>query len=176
MIHVYTGDGKGKTTAAIGLAMRAVQSGRRVAIVYFDKGGDFYSERKMFEKRFADEIDFWACGRARFNPATDQFDFSVTDEDRWEAKRGLEIAREILERAEHDVLILDEINNILHQELVALADVLDLILPKPERIELVLTGRNARPEIMQAADLVTDMRNVKHYMDQGVAARAGIDY
>jgi len=175
-IHVYTGDGKGKTTASIGLAMRAVQSGKRVAIVYFDKAGDFYSERRLFDEKFSDEIDWWACGRQRFNPASETFDFSVTDEDRLEARRGIEMALEAMERASYQLLILDEINNVLHQQLIDLASVLDLMSKKPEPMELVLTGRNARPEVMQAADLVTDMRNVKHYIELGIRAREGIDY
>jgi len=175
-IHVYTGDGKGKTTAAIGLLMRAFASGRRVAIIFFDKAGDFYSERRLFENNFKDEIDWWACGRERFNPRAGTFDFSVQEEDRWEAVRGLEIAEDIIEKSEHDLLILDEVNSVLHRGLIELASLLELISKKPEPMELVLTGRNAKPEIMQAADLVTDMRNVKHYMEQGVKAREGIDY
>lgn len=175
-IHVYTGDGKGKTTASIGLAMRAVQSGKRVAIIYFDKAGDFYSERRLFDKKFFDEIDWWACGRERFNPQENTFDFNITEDDYWQARRGLEIVSDIMNKAIHQVLILDEINSVLHQKMVDLGLVLDLISKKPPEMELILTGRNARQELIEAADLVTDMRCVKHYMEQGVSARAGIDY
>jgi len=156
--------------------MRAFASGRRVAIIFFDKAGDFYSERRLFENKFKDEIDWWACGRERFNPDSGTFDFSIKDEDRWEAKRGIEIAGEILDKDEHELVVLDEINNVLHQGLVDLSSVIELLSQKPESMELVLTGRNAKPEIMQAADLVTDMRSVKHYMEQGIKAREGIDY
>lgn len=175
-VHIYTGDGKGKTTASLGLAMRAVQTGKRVAIVYFDKAGDFYSERKLFDAKFDNRIDYWAFGRERFNPRTEEFDFTITDDDRWEARRGIETASQILNEAKHQVMILDEINCALHQQLIGLAQVLELISIKPVSMEMILTGRNARPEIMQAADLVTDMRNVKHYMEKGVKAREGIDY
>lgn len=175
-IHIYTGDGKGKTTAAIGLAMRAVQNNKRVAIVFFDKAGDFYSERKLIDQHFVGLIDYWACGRQRFNPETNNFDFSITDQDKWEAIRGVELARDVITKNEHTVLILDEINNVVHQGLVALADVIEMMSQKPSHMELILTGRNAKQEIINAADLVTDMRNVKHYMERGAAARPGIDY
>jgi len=175
-IHVYTGDGKGKTTSSIGMAMRAIGADKRVAIVFFDKAGDFYSERKLIDQRLSDAVDYWVCGRQRFQPRINEFDMSITDEDRFEARRGIEIASDIMAKAEHDLLILDELNSVLHQELVNLALVLDLLSKKPSSLELVLTGRNAQPEIMQAADLVTDMRSVKHYMEQGILARRGIDY
>jgi cob(I)alamin adenosyltransferase len=175
-IHVYTGDGKGKTTSSIGLAMRAVGAGKRVAIVFFDKAGDFYSERNVLDAKFDDQIDWWAFGRERFNPKTQGFDFSISEHDKMEARRGIEMAIDIMNEARHNLLILDEINNILHQQLIELAHILDLISKKPAELELVLTGRHARPEILQAADLVTDMRNVKHYMEQGIKARRGIDY
>ena len=175
-IHVYTGDGKGKTTAAMGLAMRAVQNKKRVAIVFFDKAGDFYSEKKLIDEKFCNMIDHWSCGRPRFNPESNEFDFSVTPEDEWEARRGIELARDIMAQNKHQILILDEINNAVHAKLLNIVQVMDMISHKPEQMELVLTGRNAKPEILEAADLVTDMRNVKHYMDQGITARAGIDY
>jgi len=175
-IHVYTGDGKGKTTSSIGLAMRAVGAGKRVAIVFFDKAGNFYSERNILDAKFDEQIDWWAFGRERFNPKTQEFDFSISDDDKMEVRRGIELAFDVMNKARHDLLILDEINNVLHQQLIELAYILDLISKKPAKMELVLTGRNARPEILQAADLVTDMRNVKHYMEQGVKARKGIDF
>ncbi|MBU0648897.1 cob(I)yrinic acid a,c-diamide adenosyltransferase [Patescibacteria group bacterium] len=175
-IHVYTGDGKGKTTAAIGLAMRAVKAGKRVAIVFFDKAGDFYSERKLFDEEFAGRVEYWVCGRPRFNPEENSFDSSVTEQDKWEARKGIEMVRDVMDEGRHQVLVLDEVNNVLHQNLVEAHQVLDLISQKPENMELILTGRNAAPEVMEAADLVTDMRNVKHYMEQGVMARKGIDY
>jgi len=174
--HVYTGDGKGKTTAAIGLAMRAVKAGKRVAIVFFDKAGDFYSERKLFDQEFAGRVDYWTCGRQRFNPKENSFDSSVTEQDKWEARKGIELVRDIIDKGRHQVLVLDEVNNVLHQDLVEVHQVLGLISQKPESMELILTGRNAKQEIVEAADLVTDMRNVKHYMEQGVLAREGIDY
>jgi cob(I)alamin adenosyltransferase len=175
-IHVYTGDGKGKTTASLGLAMRAVGANKRVGIVFFDKAGDFYSERKIFDRQFFDQIDYWVCGRKRFDPKSDRFDMSIIEEDQFEARRGMEIAGDIMNRGEHDLLILDEINSVLHQGLVDLVPVLELLSQKPSAMELVLTGRNAKQDIMEAADLVTDMRSIKHYMEQGVLARQGIEY
>jgi cob(I)alamin adenosyltransferase len=178
-IQVYTGDGKGKTTAALGLSIRAISQGLNVKIVYFDKGGDFYGERKILDFLIAGghSINYQVTGLPRFNPETQKFRFGVTDDDKAEGKKGLEIVKEIFASPEKtDILILDEINPALALGIIELAEVLEILQNKPEKVELILTGRNAHNEVVALADLVTEMKPVKHYFDQGLSARKGIEY
>jgi cob(I)alamin adenosyltransferase len=166
-IHVYTGDGKGKTTAALGLALRAAGAGLKVFIAQFMKLGD-YSEIKALE-RFGEEVTVEQYGLGRFirgNP--DPADIDA-------ARKGLERVREIFTAGRHALVILDEANVAAACGLFSPVDLLDLINARPEGVEVVLTGRNAAPEILTRADLVTEMKMVKHYFQQGVAARTGIE-
>lgn len=176
LIQVYTGDGKGKTTASLGMAVRAVAQGMSVAIVYFDKGGVHYSERKVLSERFKGEIDFWACGLDRIDPVSGRFRFGVLPEDKAEAERGLEIVRDIFSKGKHGLVILDEINTTVSLGMLSEPDVLVVIKSKPEKTELVLTGRNAPESFREMAELVTEMRLVKHYFYHGTPAREGLDY
>jgi cob(I)alamin adenosyltransferase len=173
LIHIYTGAGKGKTTVALGLALRAVGAGLRVAIVFFDKGGKVYSERESLEKL---GVDYFSTGMERFNPETGEFRFGVTKEDVFEAKKGLRTAKRVLQGGKYDLVILDEINTVAAQKMVDTADVLKLLEAKPKNVELVLTGRGASQEILDKADLITEMYEIKHYYRKGVKARKGIDY
>ena len=175
LIQVYTGNGKGKTTAALGMAIRAVSQGIRVAIVHFDKGGTHYSEREFIRARFP-EIDLHATGLDRIDPKTNRFRFGVTDEDKAEAERGLTLVKEILAKGEHKLVILDEINCTVSLGMLAEQDALAVIRSKPEDVELVLTGRNAPESFKELADLVSDVGLVKHYFYHGVPARYGLDY
>jgi len=166
-IHVYTGDGKGKTTAALGLALRAAGAGLNVFIAQFMKLGD-YSEIKAL-KRFADCITVEQFGLGRFirgNP---------DPEDIAAARQGLERVRQVFAAGRHQVVILDEANVAASCGLFSPVDILDLINSKPEGVEVVMTGRNAAPEITARADLVTEMRAIKHYYRNGVQARPGIE-
>jgi cob(I)alamin adenosyltransferase len=166
-IHVYTGDGKGKTTAALGLALRAAGAGLKVFIAQFMKRGD-YSEIKALE-RFGEEVTVEQYGLGRFvrgNP--DPADIDA-------ARKGLERVREIFTAGCHGLVILDEANVAAACGLFSPVDLLDLINARPEGVEVVLTGRNAAPEILTRADLVTEMKMVKHYFQQGVGARTGIE-
>ncbi len=166
-IHVYTGDGKGKTTAALGLALRAAGAGLKVFIAQFMKLGD-YSEIKALE-RFGEEVTVEQYGLGRFirgNP--DPADIDA-------ARKGLERVREIFTAGRHGLVILDEANVAAACGLFSPVDLLDLINARPEGVEVVLTGRNAAPEILTRADLVTEMKMVKHYFQKGVAARTGIE-
>jgi len=176
LIQIYTGNGKGKTTAALGMAVRAAAQGIKVAIVYFDKGGSHYSERKILSERFGGEIDFWATGLDRIDPVTKRFRFGVTQEDRAEAGRGLGIVREIFRKGEQGLVILDEINTTVSLGMLDEADALDVISAKPEKVELVLTGRNAPDSFRNLAQLVTEMNLAEHYFYHGVPAREGFDY
>lgn len=176
LIQVYTGDGKGKTTAALGLAIRAVGEGMRVAIVHFDKGGAHYSERGVLASRFRDEIDLWATGLDRIDPVTRRFRFGVTSEDIAEAERGLELVRAVFRKAEHDLVILDEINTTVSLGMLREEDVLRVLREKPEDAELVMTGRHAPAAFLEMADLVSEVRLVNHYFYRGVPARSGLDH
>jgi cob(I)alamin adenosyltransferase len=168
-IQVYTGDGKGKTTAALGLAFRAAGHGFRVMMIQFMKG-----EEKTGELLAAEKMSPWLTikpmGRSGFiskgNPSP---------EDRALAAKALDFAREVMVGGEYDIMILDEINVALDFGLLPLEDVLDLIRIKPEFMELVLTGRNADLKILEKADLVTEMKNQKHYFSQGLPDRKGIE-
>jgi cob(I)alamin adenosyltransferase len=175
LIQIFTGPGKGKTSAAVGSAVRAAGAGLRVAIVSFDKGGEHYSERKALV-RFADLIDQFHTGLDRFVPETDEFRFGVEDPDREEARRGLAIVRELFERNEHDLLVLDEINTTIHLGMLDEREAAELLLSKPESLEIILTGRNCPDAYKEIADLVSEIRDVKHYLRNGIGAREGFDY
>jgi len=166
-VQVYTGDGKGKTTAAIGLAVRAVGAGLKVFIGQFVKGLD-YSELKSLE-RFSPQINVKQYGRAKFvhsKPAEE--DFTV-------ARAGYEEIKEIVKSGLYDLVILDEANIAVHFKLLSVEDLLALINEKPDSVELVFTGRKADPKLVEKADLVTEMKEVKHYYSEGVIAREGIE-
>lgn len=166
-VQVYTGDGKGKTTAAIGLALRAAGAGLKVFIAQFVKSGK-YSEIIALEQ-FADMITCRQYGSGcwlRGEPG---------DEDIRLAGSGLREVRGIIQAGKHDLVILDEANITTHFGLLAVDDLLGLIDIKPPGVELVFTGRKADPRLTARADLVTEMREVKHYYQQGVAARKGIE-
>lgn len=172
-IHIYTGAGKGKTTAALGLAIRAAGQGKKVAIIYFDKGGVLYGERNILPK-LKPAINFWVTGLVRFVPGQ-PFRFGVTPGDKKEVLKGLDIAYSLFKK-KYDLIILDEICSSVALKMVPEAHVLKLIKAKPENVELVLTGRNCPPKIMAAADLVTEMKLIKHYFYKGIPARQGIEF
>lgn len=177
MLHIYTGNGKGKTTAALGLAIRAVGAGKHVGIVYFDKGGEnHYSERAVLRERFANEITIAATGLDHIDPVTNEFRFGVTEADKQEARRGLDIAHEWIASKQFDLIILDEINSTTALGMLAVEEALEVLRTRPKELELVLTGRNAPEPFTKLADLVTDMMLVKHYFYDSTPARAGFDY
>ncbi len=175
-IQIYTGGGKGKTTAALGLAIRAVGGGKRVAIIYFDKGGSFYGERKILRQILRGKIDYFVTGKVRFNRTTRKFRFGVEKGDIKEAKRGLVLAKKLIESGAYQLLILDEVNSTVSLGMLDVAEVLEFMKSKPPKVELVMTGRNCPSEFIEQADLVTEMNLVKHYFYKGVPARRGIEY
>jgi cob(I)alamin adenosyltransferase len=172
LIQLFTGNGKGKTTAALGEAMRAVGAGKKVGIVFFDKGGTHYSERSVLDKL---GIVWVATGRDRIDPVSGRFDFSIQEIDRTEAARGLVEARKMFESG-FDLVILDEINSTTDLGMLTEVEALALIDRKPERTELILTGRNAPESFIKKAHLVTEMQLRKHYFYSGVKAREGLDF
>lgn len=166
-VQVYTGDGKGKTTAALGLAVRAAGAGLQVYIGQFIKNAD-YSELNLL-RRLADVITIEQYGRGCFllvEPEQEDIDA---------ARRGLTALGQALVGGHYDVVIADEINVAVALKLISAGDVLALIAGKPPGVELVLTGRGAPASVLERADLVTEMRAVKHYFDQGISARKGIE-
>ncbi len=169
MIRVYTGNGQGKTTAALGLGLRAHGMGLKVYMVQFMKGikecGECEAVKRMTD---FDIIRFGGVGFVRKD--------RVTQKDKNLAHQGLEQAKKIVASGKYDLIILDEINVALDFGLIELGDVLDLIKATPKKIELVLTGRDVHPEVIKVADLVTEMKEIKHYYKKGVKARRGLEY
>lgn len=170
LIQVYTGSAKGKSTAAFGLALRAVGHGFHVYIIQFMKGSSYYGELTSF-KRLEPE-----CRIEHFGQPGWVKKGKAKPEDIAEAKNALARAEELMLSGEIDILILDEINNALWFELLTVDEVLALLKKKPAHVELVLTGRNAPQEIIDAAQLVTEMVEVKHPYQIGIEARKGVEY
>jgi len=166
-IQVYTGNGKGKTTAAIGLAVRACGAGLRVYIAQFIKRGD-YSEIKAL-KKLSDTIKIEQYGLGRFVGG------KPSPEDIAISQKGLKRAKAVILSRAYDVVILEEANVAVKYGLIPVQDLLKVLIAKPDNVELVITGRGAAPLILASADLVTEMHPVKHYFKKGVKARLGIE-
>ncbi len=176
-VQVYTGDCKGKTTAALGLAFRALGHGFKIHMIQFLKGkgtdrmawseyGEWISARK-----FGDQFIIEPFGRPEFvNPKHPK------PEDIELAKKGVERALEIMKKNEVDILILDELNVAYMFNLISPDDILKILNNKPDDMELIITGRGAPKELMEKADLVTEMKEIKHYYYQGIDARKGIEF
>jgi len=165
--QIYTGDGKGKTTAALGLALRAAGAGLKVYIAQFIKSGD-YSEIKALS-RLADRITVKQFGLGRFIKA------KPSPEDRAAAQKGLEAIRSALNSGHYQVVIMEEGNVAAMCGLFPVDEILAIMTQKPGDVELVITGRGADARVIDKADLVTEMKAVKHYYEDGVAARVGIE-
>ena len=168
-VHVYTGDGKGKTTASLGLALRALGHRMRVFVIQFMKGNIEYGELEM-ARRLAPELELRQMGRETFVSREDPDPVDID----W-AQRALELSRKVVMSGERDLVVLDEVNVAVDFGLVSVEDVLELVAKRPPHVELVLTGRYAHEKLLETADLVTEMRCVKHYYDEGVQARVGIE-
>ncbi len=167
-VQVYTGNGKGKTTAALGLALRAAGAGLKVFIVQFIKKRRC-SEHKMLE-RFGGLITIRQHGRGfLLKRKANRSDVS-------EAQAGLGEVREAIASREFDVVILDEANVAVNCNLLSVDDLIELMEAKPKNIEMIITGRYADEKVIQMADLVTEMKEIKHYRKKGVKARAGIEF
>jgi cob(I)alamin adenosyltransferase len=169
LVQVYTGEGKGKTSAAFGLALRATGRGLRVFVIQFIKGGFDYGELYVVQR--IPNLKLKAFGQGKFVTQ-----IPPSKKDIALAKEAYELAKRVVESGEYDIVILDEVNVALQLGLLSLEEVLNLIKAKPKNVELVLTGRKAPKEIIEIADLVTEMREVKHPYTQGVKPRKGIEY
>ena len=172
LILVHTGDGKGKTTAGLGLALRAWGSGLRVLILQFIKGGWKYGELEAIER--LGQLD----GRIEIRPLG--LGLMRSDEDREKhiraAAKALQESERMMVSGQYDLIIFDEINYAVKFGLISFDDVLALLDKKPEKLHVLLTGRDARPELIERADLVTEMKLVKHPYQQGIKAQQGIEF
>jgi cob(I)alamin adenosyltransferase len=189
LVQVYTGDSKGKTTAALGLVLRAVGHGFCACMIQFLKGGAYTGELFAAQRLYPNftirqygitcpysalirqgETECKGCGRCFTEKG------KITEENRNLARLAFKAAEEAVGSGDYDIVVLDEINHAFHFGLLPVADVLALLAGKPEHVEVILTGRNAPPEIIAAADLVTEMRIVKHPLQKGIKSRRGIEY
>ncbi len=166
-VQVYTGDGKGKTTAAIGLAIRALGAGWRVFIAQFLKSGE-YSEHKALAQ-FSDHLTIKTYGRNVFIKGEPE------EEDRRLAQEAYQKIAEIVASGQHRLVILDEANVAVHYGLITVEQILDLIDRRAEGVELLITGRYAHSRLIERADLVTEMLEIKHYFERGIKARVGVE-
>jgi len=183
LVHVYTGNGKGKTTSSLGLALRAIGHGYKVLMIQFIKGGAYSGEVVAADKipdftifQYGQECPWSSdiggsvkCGSCRYC-------FSIHKEDYRRSEKALSVATEAARRGHYKLIVLDEINIAANKGLVKIEGILDLIRTKHPSTELVLTGRYCPKEIIDAADLVTEMVEVKHPYQQGIEARIGIDF
>jgi cob(I)alamin adenosyltransferase len=170
LVQVFTGDGKGKTTAALGTILRAAGHGLNIFIVFFIKGsyasGEFSTLNKL------PNVSMASFGLRQFIDEKSE----INPGEKKEAQAALTAAREAITGGRYDLVVLDEINVALDFHLIAVDDVIDIIKNKPSHVELILTGRHADVRLIEIADLVTEMVNIKHPFDRGVKARQGIEY
>lgn len=169
LVQVFTGDGKGKTSAAIGTVIRALGHGLKVYFVFFLKGDHPYGERQILSKLPGVKLESFGS-RDFVDPQ------NIKPEDKREAEKALAAAREAMLGGDYDLVVLDEVNVAVFFGLISVEDVLKLIEDKPRKVELILTGRRADTKLVQAADLVSECLKIKHPYDTGVAAREGIEF
>ncbi|UCB44232.1 MAG: cob(I)yrinic acid a,c-diamide adenosyltransferase [Dehalococcoidales bacterium] len=169
LVQVFTGEGRGKTSAALGTVIRALGNGLRVFITVFMKAGHPSGEWDILST--LQNVDIARFGAGPFvDPA------NIKPQDKEEAAKALAAARQAMLGGEYDLVVLDEVNVAVAWKLIKLEDVINLISEKPADVELIFTGRGADKEIVRMADLVTEMLNIKHPYDEGTAARKGIEY
>ena len=173
-IQVYTGNGKGKTTASLGLAMRALGRSWKVLIIMFTKGGDDYGELNSFRNLSAEiknNLTIVQAGLDRIVYAENK-----NHSDKEEIQKGWQLAKRAILNDEYNLIILDEANIAIDLGLIDIDDMTEVLKNKPDDMEIVLTGRNANKKIIELAHLVSEIKPVKHYWDTGIAARKGIEY
>lgn len=172
LVIVYTGKGKGKTTAALGMALRAVGYDHKVCMIQFIKGSWHYGEMTS-SKRLEPEFELTAIGKGFVGIIDDK---SPIEDHKKIAQEALKVAQEKINSKMYNIVILDEINYAINLGLVSLKDVIDVISNRPDDVNLVLTGNHAKDEIIEKADLVTEMREIKHPFKSGIKAKKGIDF
>ncbi len=169
LVQIFTGDGKGKTTAALGTVVRALGHGLKAYIVFFMKGEYPYGENNILSK--LPNVEMARFGSLEFIDRD-----NIKPEDREQARKALAAGREAVFGGNYDLVVLDEVNLAVAWELVELDELVKLIKDKPKNVELILTGRKADPKLVQLADLVTECLKIKHPYDEGIKARKGIEY
>jgi len=169
---VYTGKGKGKTTAALGIALRATGYKKKICMIQFIKGSWHYGEMES-SKRLEPEFEMVAIGKGFVGIIDDK---SPKEDHQKIAKEAIKISNEKIQSEKYDIVILDEVNYAVNLNLISLEDVLNLIKSKPQNVDLVLTGNYAKEEVIEAADLVTEMKEIKHPFQKGIKAKEGIDF
>jgi len=172
LVIVYTGKGKGKTTAALGMALRAVGYNHKICMIQFIKGSWHYGEMTS-SKRLEPEFELTAIGKGFVGILDDK---SPIEDHKKMAEEALKVAKEKIASKIYNLVILDEINYALNLGLINLQDILDVIAARPDDVNIVLTGNHARDEIIEKADLVTEMREIKHPFKSGIKAKKGIDF
>ena len=171
LLIVYTGPGKGKTTCALGTAFRAVGQGLRVLMVQFIKGSWHYGELDAAQMLGADKLEIRAMGRGfvKVGAEADPEDIRLCEE-------AWEFARQQMNSGKYDLIVLDEINYVISYKMLDVEKVADALAKRPEQLHVICTGRNAHPKLVELADLVTEMKEVKHPYTKGILAQRGIDY
>ena len=172
LVIVYTGKGKGKTTAALGIVLRAVGHGYKVGMIQFIKGEWYYGELTS-SKRLEPEFEMIAAGRGFVGIIDDNH--PIEDHQK-AAKEAIQLAKQKITSGIYDIMILDEVNYAAKLNLISQQDILDVIAAKPEKTTLVLTGNHVPDSVIAAADLVTEMREIKHPYQNGIKAKKGIDF
>jgi cob(I)alamin adenosyltransferase len=172
LVIVYTGKGKGKTTAALGIALRAVGYDQKVCMIQFIKGSWHYGEMTS-SKRLEPEFELTAVGKGFVGIMDDK---SPLEDHKKIADEALQIARDKINSRIYNIVILDEINYALKLDLINLKDVLEIIANKPQEVSIILTGNYAKDEVIEKADLVTEMKEIKHPFKSGIKAKKGIDF
>lgn len=173
-IQIYTGNGKGKTTASLGLAMRALGRNWKVLVIMFTKGGDNYGELASFRNLSPDIQNNLTIEQAGLDRIV--YSHNKCDGDDKEIKKGWEIAKKAIQNNEYQLIILDEINIAIDLECLDIGEVVEVLKNKPHNMEIVLTGRNAHPKAIEIAHLVSRIEPVKHYWNVGIEAREGIEF
>jgi cob(I)alamin adenosyltransferase len=176
LVQVYTGDGKGKTSAAVGAAVRALGRGLRVCLIQFLKGGQESGELRVLRELGATLRRFGTDWRERAREDPEWWKAPPSEQERSLIQEGLRFAGQIIAAGEHGLVILDEINVACSKGLAATEDIVALMTNRPSHVELILTGRGAPPALIEAADLVTEMKEVKHPLARGIPARRGVDW
>ncbi len=172
LVVVITGNGKGKTTSALGIAIRACGHNMKVCIIQFMKG-DIYAGEWDGVKKMNCEVELISTGKGFCGIQGNPYPYK---EHRMNAQEAVKLAHEKIDSDRPDILILDEINNALHLRLVDLEQVLEIIRNKPPLMHLVLTGRDAHPQVVELADTVSEIKEIKHAYDKGIEPQPGIDY
>jgi len=173
LVHLYTGNGKGKTTAALGLALRALGRDRRVVFIQFLKRTTVMTGEMVFAEKLDGPLTIRQFGASRFATNEEQ---KAVEESGETVARGWEYAREMASSPDNDLVVLDEITHVVKNGQIALEDLISLVKNKARSVELVMTGRYAPPELQEVCDYVTEMREIKHPYHNGVKAREGTEF